>query len=162
VELDARALLRPGIALFGVWFAERVNLDALRIAYGDLAALAVSLDEAASGRPTACAGWTVRDLVFPPARRRAACAGRSGDAGTGPADRNATTYWAESPAAPDAESRGIRASRTMASQWRPGLPDGQLRQTAAALLTLAVRAQPDDLVATQGHALAWRTCSPRS
>ena len=43
------------------WFAERVNLDALRIAYGDLAALAVSLDEDASWRPTACAGWAVRD-----------------------------------------------------------------------------------------------------
>jgi len=38
------------------WFAERVNLDALRIAYGDLAALAVSLDEDASWRPPAAPG----------------------------------------------------------------------------------------------------------
>jgi Mycothiol maleylpyruvate isomerase N-terminal domain len=53
----------PGHRAVTVWFAERVNLEALRIAYGDLAALAVSLDEAASWRPTACAGWAVRDLV---------------------------------------------------------------------------------------------------
>ncbi len=74
------------------WFPERVNLDALRIAYGDLAALAVSLDEDASWRPTACAGWAVRDLVHhllgDAQRALVALATPS----SGPVDRDSTTY----------------------------------------------------------------------
>jgi hypothetical protein len=155
--------VHPGIASFaglsfagwaGSWFAERVNLDALRIAYGDLAALAVSLDEAASWRPTGCAGWAVRDLVHHLLgdAQRALVALATPDAG--PADKDATTYWIEAPGAPDADSRGIRASRTMASQWRLDFLTASYAETAAAVLTLAGRAAPDDLIATQGHVLS--------
>jgi hypothetical protein len=84
----------PGHRPVAVWFAEQVSLEALRIAYGDLAALAVS------------------------------------------------------------DSRGIRASRTMASQWRLDLLTATYAETAAAALTLAGRASPDDLLATQGHVLS--------
>jgi Mycothiol maleylpyruvate isomerase N-terminal domain len=146
--------VHPGIALSGVCFAERVNLDALRIAYGELAALAVSLDEAASWRPTACAGWAVRDLVYHLLGDAQRALVALATPAAGPADRNAVTYWMSSPGAPDAESRGIRASRTMASQWRLDFLTGTYAETAAAVLTLAGRADSGDLVATQGHVLS--------
>ncbi|HEV2885451.1 MAG TPA: maleylpyruvate isomerase N-terminal domain-containing protein [Jatrophihabitans sp.] len=130
-----------------------MNLDALRSAYGDLAALAVSLDEAASWRPTACAGWTVRDLVFHLLGDAQRALVALATPATGPADQDATTYWMQSPGAPDAESRGIRASRTMASQWRLDFLAASYAETAAAVLTSAGRAQPDDLVVTQGQVL---------
>jgi len=136
------------------WFPERVNLDALRIAYGDLAALAVSLDEDASWRPTACAGWAVRDLVHhllgDAQRALVALATPS----SGPVDRDSTTYWLDSPGAPDADSRGIRAVRSMASQWRLEYLTATFAETTTAVVTLAGRAVPEDLVVTQGHVLS--------
>ena len=39
------------------------EVDALRVAYTDLTALVGSLDEDTSWVATACAGWTVRDMV---------------------------------------------------------------------------------------------------
>jgi hypothetical protein len=140
-----------------IWFAGRVNLDALRIAYGDLAALAVSLDEAASWRPTGCAGWAVRDLVHHLLGDAQRALVALATPAAGPADRDATTYWLDAPGAPgapDAESRGIRAGRTMASQWRLDFLTASYAETAAAVLVSAERVAPDDLVATQGHVLS--------
>jgi hypothetical protein len=119
-----------------------VNLEALRIAYGDLAALAVSLDEAASWRPTGCAGWTVRDLVFHLLGDAQRALVALATPAPGPADRNAITYWSQFPGAADAESRGIRASRTMASQWRRDFLTASYAETTAAVLTLAGARHP--------------------
>jgi uncharacterized protein (TIGR03083 family) len=127
--------------------------EALRSAYADLSAFGRSLDEASSWRPSACAGWTVRDLfqhLLGDAQR--ALVAFSTPSG-GSADRDACTYWLDSPGAPDADSRGIRATRTMASQWRLEYLIATYTETAAAVVHLADRTDPDELLATQGHIL---------
>lgn len=115
--------------------------------------MATSLDEDTSWRPTACVGWSVRDLIqhlLGDAQRALVALATPAD---GPADKDATTYWLDSPGAPDADSRGIRATRTMASQWRLEYLTATYAQTAAAVITMAGRAAPADLVSTQGHVL---------
>jgi hypothetical protein len=133
------------------------HVDALEAAYADLRGLILGLDEARSWRPTGCAGWAVRDLVqhllgdaqralvalATPARRPAHQT----------ADRDAVTYWTDSPGAPDADSRGIRATRTMASQWRLEYLTATYAETTAAVATLARCTDADALVVTQGHVL---------
>lgn len=138
-----------------------MTLDALRIAYGDLGALATSLDEVNSWRPTGCAGWTVRDLVqhvLSDAQRALVALATPA---AGPADKDATTYWLDSPGAPDSDSRAIRATRTMASQWNLNYLTATYAETAAAVVTVAASATPADLVSTQGAFSASTTCSPR-
>lgn len=128
-------------------------LEALRIAYDDLSALASSLDEDASWRPTACVGWTVRDLVqhvLGDAQRALVALATPA---VGPADKDARTYWLDSPGAPDPDSCGIRAVRTMASQRRLEYLTNTFAETTAAVIVMAERAAPDDLVSTQGHVL---------
>ncbi len=131
-----------------------MNLHALRIAYGDLAAFAASLDEDESWQPTACAGWTVRDLVHHLLGDAQRALVALATPASGPVDRTATTYWLDSPGAPDPDSRGIRASRTMASQWRLDHLTATFAETATAVVNLAGRPAPTDLVATQGHVLS--------
>ncbi len=145
------------------WFADQMlpmescrgtpSLDALRGAYGDLAALAVALDEQGSWRPTGCTGWCVRDIVHHLLgdAQRALVALATPAAGR--ADRTSATYWTDSPGAPDEDSRGIRATRTMASQWSLRYLTATYAETASAVITLAERAAPNDLIATQGHVL---------
>jgi hypothetical protein len=128
-------------------------LQALDRAYGDLRAIVTSLDEPASWLPTRCAGWAVRDLVahhLGDAQRALVALGTPAD---GPADRDAATYWLDSPGAPDAESRGIRALRTMASAWKLDHLTATYAETTAAAVTLARRTPSEYLVATQGHVL---------
>ena len=129
---------------------------ALRVAYGDLAGLAESLSERDSWCATGCPGWAVRDVVFHllgDAQRALVSLLTPSD---GPADRTAVTYWIDSPGQHDPDSRGLRATRTMASAW--GLPYlvETYVLTGAAVLTLAGRVPPDTLVATQGHVLTAR------
>ncbi len=132
------------------------ELDALRIAYADLAGIALALDESTSWRPTGCAGWVTRDLVFHllgDAQRALVALATPAD---GPADRDAVTYWADAPGAPDPQSRGIRATRTMASAWRLAFLTATYAETSAAVVTLAGRVQPEELIRTQGHVLSVR------
>ena len=129
------------------------HLDALEIAYADLADLATGLDEVRSWSPTGCAGWAVRDLVqhlLADAQRALVALATPADP---PADKDFGSYWIDSPGAPDSDSRGIRATRTMASQWRLEYLTGTYAETARAVVTLARRSPPDDLVATQGHVM---------
>lgn len=131
----------------------RMCVDALDAAYGGLSGLMVSLDEAQSWRSTRCPGWVVRDLVLH----------LLGDAQRGlvalatPAeevpDRDAVTYWVDAPGAPDPESRGIRALRSMASQSSLGYLTSTYVETAAAVRVLARRTSPEGTVATQNHVL---------
>ena len=126
------------------------------MAYTDLASLAVSLSEAESWLATGCEGWSVRDLVFhlliDAQRALVALAVAEPDSEELP-DRDFVTYWIDSPGAPDSDSRGIRATRTMASAWRLDLLTGTYAETAQAVLTLAGRTPLDVLVQTQGHVL---------
>lgn len=137
---------------------------ALRTAYTDLAGIAVDLDEATSWRPTRLPGWAVRDLVFhllaDAQRALVALAGAAaGDVeGADGPDRDAVTrdavsYWTDSPTGRDPESRGLRATRTMASAWRLDFLTGTYAETASAVLALAERTPGDALVATQGRVL---------
>lgn len=92
------------------------SLDALDAAYGGLSRLVSSLDEAQSWKPTRCTGWVVRDLVLHllgDAQRGLVAPATPADSGP---DRDAVSYWLDAPGAPDPESRGIRALRSMASQ----------------------------------------------
>lgn len=129
-------------------------LDALRIAYLDLATLATSLDEDASWRPTACVGWSVRDLIHHLLSDAQRALVALATPARGPADKDAATYWLDSPGASDAESRGIRATRTMASQWPLKYLTAVFAETTSAVVTLSERAAPSDLVSTQGHVLS--------
>ncbi len=127
--------------------------DALQRAYTDLSVFGQSLNEASSWAPSACAGWTVRDLfqhLLGDAQRALVAFATAAD---GPADCEACSYWIDSPGAPEADSRGIRATRTMASQWRLEYLIATYTETAAAVVRLADRADPDALLATQGHIL---------
>lgn len=129
-------------------------LPALRTAYADLGAVVGSLDEPASWRPSGCAGWAVRDLVFHllgDAQR--ALVALAGDRPTGPVDRDAVSYWQDAPGRADPDSRNLRATRTMASAWRLDALVGQYGETSRAVLALAARVPAGTLVATQGHVL---------
>jgi len=72
---------------------------------------------------------------------------------TGPADRDAVTYWTDSPGREDPDSLNLRATRTMASAWRLQSLVGTFTETSGAVLHAAGRTPPDALVATQGHVL---------
>jgi uncharacterized protein (TIGR03083 family) len=130
--------------------------EELRTAYDDLARVVDTLDEAASWQPSGCPGWAVRDLVFHLLgdAQRALVALASPAAG--PADRDAVTYWTDAPGRDDPESRGLRATRTMASAWRLDHLVTTYRETTQAVVTLAGNVPPQALVATQGHVLRVR------
>ena len=87
-------------------------LAALRVAYDDLAALAASLREQDSWLPTRCLGWVVRDLVLhllsDAQRGLVALAAPA----AGPPDRDAVTYWVDSPSGDDPEFRNVRRPLT--------------------------------------------------
>jgi Mycothiol maleylpyruvate isomerase N-terminal domain len=129
-------------------------LDSLRAAYGELLAHIDALDDEAAWRPTGCAGWTVRDLVFhllTDAQRALVALGTPAD---GAADVDAVSYWrAWQPGTPGAQA-GRRAIRIMASVWTSTSALTALYgETARAVLVQAARADGSALVATQGHVL---------
>jgi len=138
------------------------SLDALRVAYGDLAALAVALDEQGSWRPTGCTGWCVRDIVHHLLgdAQRALVALATPAAGR--ADRTSATYWTDSPGAPDEDSRGIRATRTMASQWSLKYLTATYAETASAVITWPNAPHRTTSSPPRGMCSRWTTCSPHS
>src|SRR3954447_7565057 len=125
----------------------------LRQAYDDISAVVRALDETSSWRPTRCTGWCVRDPVFPhlgDARRALVALATPAE---GPADRTAVSYWTDAPGQADPESRGLRATRTMASAYRLDYLVDTYGETLAAVVTAAGRLAPSAFVATQGHVL---------
>jgi uncharacterized protein (TIGR03083 family) len=126
----------------------------MRAAYDALAAAVGPLGEEESWRPTACAGWAVRDLVLHllTDAQRALVALHT--PASGPADRTAVTYWQDWRPDEDGaadERRRVRVSASLFQDWRQ-LRDRYL-ETAAAAVTAAGAAPPDGLVATQGRVL---------
>jgi Mycothiol maleylpyruvate isomerase N-terminal domain len=129
------------------------EVDLLRTAYTDLSDVAVSLDEAASWAPTGCAGWAARDLVFHLLGDAQRALVALGTPASDPADRDRVSYWTDAPGQQDPDSRGLRATRTMASAWTlSGLVDAYA-ETTRAVVVLAGRAEAGALVSTQGHVL---------
>src|SRR4051794_26398220 len=125
----------------------------LKQAYDDIGAVAGTLDERSSWQPTRCAGWCVRDLVFHhlgDAQRGLVALATPAD---GPADRTAVSYWTDAPGQDDPESRGLRATRTMASAYRLDYLVDTYVETLAAVVTAAERLAPSAFLATQGHVL---------
>ncbi|MGF7234927.1 MAG: maleylpyruvate isomerase N-terminal domain-containing protein [Frankia sp.] len=127
-------------------------LETLRVVYGDLAAVCADLDEEEIWRPAGCAGWVVRDLVFhllSDVRRGLVALGTPADA---PADTDAVSYWRAWPAGGEGAAADRRATRIMASVYSvtDQLVSGYVEATRA-LVHLAQRIPPDEVVATQGH-----------
>jgi hypothetical protein len=128
-------------------------LEALRVAYADLADLAASVSEREAWLPTGCAGWVVRDLLL----HLLSDAQRGLVALATPAsrepDRDAVTYWVDAPTGDDPQYRHVRGTRTIASAYGLRPLTTQYVETARAVVTLAGRADPRACVATQGHTL---------
>lgn len=126
----------------------------LRESYEALMAVVEPLGDEESWVPTACTGWAARDLVFH-------CLGDAQRAlvalhtpASGPADRDAVTYWRDWAPDPAGAANGRRWSRVGASMF---LYFRQLRalylETAAAAVRAAAATDPELRVATQGHVL---------
>jgi hypothetical protein len=128
--------------------------ELLRTAYGDLCTLAEGLTEAASWQPSGCAGWAVRDLLLhhlsDAQRALVALATAVPD---GHCDRDAVTYWTDSPGRSDPESRGLRATRTIASAYRLDALQTTYLETLRAAVALSARVASSAVASTQGHTL---------
>lgn len=126
----------------------------LRIAYGDLCRFAEGLTETASWQPSGCTGWAVRDLLLhhlsDAQRALVALATVSAD---GSCDRDAVTYWTDSPGQSDPESRGLRATRTIASAYRLNALQSVYLETLQAVVGLSSHVAPSAVATTQGHTL---------
>ncbi|MGW1071133.1 maleylpyruvate isomerase N-terminal domain-containing protein [Streptomyces aureus] len=126
----------------------------LRSAYEAFAAVVARLEDQASWLPTGCTGWAVRDLVFhclADAQRGLVALHTPS---SGPADRDAVTYWQDWKPDTAGAANGRRWARVSASMF---LDFHQLRElyleTAAATVTAAALADPERHVSTQGHVL---------
>lgn len=121
--------------------------------YGDLAGVVTTLDDEAGWAPTGCRGWVVRDLVF---HLHADCVRALVAVHTPaqrPADCDAVAYWRGWGSDPEADEEVRRHTRVQSSPYSwPGLRDRYTEAAAAAARALAA-ADPDAVVATQGHAL---------
>ncbi|MFD3516012.1 maleylpyruvate isomerase N-terminal domain-containing protein [Streptomyces sp. NPDC058657] len=128
--------------------------EVLHAAYEALAAVVVRVGEQESWLPTGCTGWVVRDLVFH-------CLGDAQRAlvalhtpASGPPDRDAVTYWQDWRPDSAGAAEGRRWARVNASTFSDFLELRELfLETAAAAATAAAGADPQRLVATQGHVL---------
>lgn len=104
--------------------------------------------------PTDCAGWAVRDLVFHCALDAQRGLVALHTPASRLADRNSVTYWQQFRPGTVGAANGRRWVRVGASML---LDFGQLRElyleTAAATVVAASAADPDRIVATQGHVL---------
>lgn len=126
----------------------------LKSAYGAFVSAVGALGDEESWLPSGCAGWAVRDLVFHclTDAQRGLVALHTPAAG--PVDRDAVSYWADWQPGTVGAANGRRYARVSASMF---LYFEQLRElyveTAAAVVTAAGRADPEQLVGTQGHVL---------
>lgn len=127
--------------------------SALETAYEDLARLALSVTEEEAWLPTGCTGWSVRDLLLhllSDAQRGLVALATPAHA---TADRDAVSYWTDAPSGDDAEYRGLRGTRIVASAYGLSRLVEQYAETARAVVHLASRTPDDRVVGTQGHTL---------
>lgn len=136
--------------------------DVLRRAYGGLIDAIAGPDDEAGWRPSRCAGWTVRDVVFHllnDAQRglvalHTLAADPPDSSASGRRDVDAVTYWRAWQPNTDRAAKSLRWTRVAASTWSSFAHLSDLFvETAHAVLVAADERSPDDLVATQGHTL---------
>lgn len=156
-EPDQRRAVPLDLALRWRWCCPG-SVDAgsemLQTAYGDLSELAAGLTEAASWRPSGCAGWAVRDLLLHhlgDAQRALVALATASPRGV--CDRDAVSYWTDSPGQADPESRRLRATRTVASAYRLEALQAVYLETLHAAVAVASRTAPSAVASTQGHVL---------
>lgn len=129
-------------------------VDVLDGTYSALQSFVRTVDDERSWLPTACAGWSVRDLVFH-------CLG---DAQRGlvalhtpseeTPDRDATTYWADWQGDDEGAAQGRRFTRVVASMFlHVEALDDWFLETTAAVLKAAAAVDQDAVLRTQGHRL---------
>ena len=130
------------------------STELLQATYRSLAALVADLRPEEAWQPTGCAGWAVLDLTLhlvDDARRGLVALATPAD---GPATSDAVAYWrAWQPTAAQDEDVAWR-TRVRASV-AGGLAElsAVYAELGAAVIVLAERTAPDDLVGTQGHVL---------
>lgn len=125
----------------------------LASSYAPLADVVAGLGDADAWTPTGCSGWVVRDLVthLRADTVRALVAVHT-PAGRAP-DCDRVRYWADWGSDPEADEETRRWTRAESVPWSwTALRDRYVESSAAA--TRAVdAADPEAVVATQGHAL---------
>jgi hypothetical protein len=129
-------------------------VEELAVQYGDLIGVIGSVSEEEAWLPTGCLGFAVRDLVLhvlSDAQRALVALAAPVDREP---DRDAVTYWRDSPGPDDPQWRSLRALRTMASAYGLESLKRDWRETGGAVVALAARTDRSAVVGTQGHALA--------
>lgn len=123
-------------------------------AYRPLLAFADMVDERQGWTATRLPGWCVRDLIFHLAsdcQRALVALATPVDE---PADTDEVSYWSHWQPGTEGAQNGLRGTRIMASAWTSVRgPAGLYSVTARAVLVAAGRADPGEVVATQGHRL---------
>ncbi len=123
-------------------------------AYGAVLDQLPAISDDVGWRPTGCAGWTVRDLLFHLLSDTQRALVALGTPAEGPADVDAVTYWAPWQPGTEGAAKSQRATRIMASNWTSVRSIADLyAETARAVLVGMRRLPGDSLVATQGHVL---------
>ena len=127
---------------------------ALGSSYGALRAVVATVTDEHSWTPTACVGWSVRDLVFhclQDAQRGLVALHTPAQHST---DRDAVTYWEDWSPGGEGAANGRRHARVSASMF---LHVEQLldlyQETTGAVVHAARSTPPETVVATQGHVL---------
>lgn len=123
-------------------------------AYTAFASVVRAVDEERSWLPTACTGWSVRELVLHcqwDAQRGLVALHTPAD---GSPDRDRVSYWQGWGSDPVGSANGRRFTRVMASMFLHASDLCALYlETAAAAVAAAARADADAGVRTQGHVL---------
>lgn len=130
-------------------------VGALRVEYEGISAALAGAGERVYRRPTPCAGWTVKDLLFHQSRDAKRAIDDAGvPAPPGPPDRDAVSYWrAYDPAAPDLPSYEV-GTREAAARYPSGAAvyAEWCELAGRAIETLSAR-PAGSTVATQGYVL---------
>jgi hypothetical protein len=128
-------------------------VEQLAVQYGDLTAVIESVSEQEAWLPTGCLGFAVRDLilnVLSDAQRALVALATPVERAS---DRDAVTYWKDSPGPDDAQWRSLRSLRSVASAYSLDALKRDWRETARAVVALIGRTDRSWVVETQGHAL---------
>jgi hypothetical protein len=128
-------------------------MEAFADSYASLSEVVAGLDDNAAWAPTACLGWSVRDLLF---HLHADCV-RALVAVHSPADAepdcDAVAYWRAWGSDPQADERSRRFTRLEAGLFGWVALGDRHVEAARAASHAVLAADPDAVVATQGHAI---------